>query len=88
MWHFASLFRRILPILKSLTTRVLRSGAGFIDDISKGKLWKDAAISYLPETLSKVAFGDATQSGNGVRRKRTKKSKPKKSKRSKCDIFS
>ena len=85
---FASLFRRILPVLKLLTPRVLRSGADFIDDISKGKSWKDAAINRLPETSSKVAFGDANQSGGGVCRKRTKKSKPKKSKRCKRDIFS
>jgi hypothetical protein len=67
---------------------VLRSGADFIDDISKGKSWKDAAINRPPETLSKVAFGDANQSGGGVCRKRTKKSKPKKSKRCKRDTFS
>jgi hypothetical protein len=67
---------------------VLRSGADFIDDIPKGKSWNDAAINRLPETLSKVAFGDADQSGSGIRRKRTKKSKPKKSNRCKRDIFS
>jgi hypothetical protein len=82
---FAGLFRRILPMLKSLAPQALRTGADFIDDISKGKSWKDAAFSRLPQTLSKLAFGDANQSGSGVQRKRTARRRKKRCKR---DIFS
>lgn len=82
---FASLFRRILPLIKSLAPRVLRTGADFVDDVSKGKSWKDAALNRLPENLSKVVFGNSNQSGSGTRQKRIKKSKAKRSKR---DIFS
>ncbi len=40
---FASLYRRILPFIKSLAPRVLRTGAEIIDDVSNGKSWKQAA---------------------------------------------
>ena len=49
---FASLYRRTLPLIKSLAPRVLRAGADFVDDVSKGKSWKDAALNRLPEGLS------------------------------------
>lgn len=92
---FASLYRRILPFIKSLAPHVFRTGAEIIDDVSKGKTWKqaakDAAKSRLPESLTKIAFGDDNQSGGGLRRKRTvtsSRKKKKKSKRCKRDIFS
>jgi hypothetical protein len=94
---FASLYRRILPFVKSLAPRVLRSGAEIIDSVSKGKTWKqsakDTVKSQLPEALTKIAFGDETQSGSGLCRKRTlqfgkQKKKKKKAKRVKRDIFS
>ena len=89
---FASLYRRILPFIKSLAPQVLRTGAEIIDDVSKGKTWKqaakDAAKSRLPETLTKAAFGENSQSGSGLHRKRTSKDTKKKSKRCKRDIFS
>jgi hypothetical protein len=93
---FASLYRRILPFVKSLAPRILRSGAEIIDGVSKGKTWKqsakDTVRSQLPEALTKIAFGDETQSGSGLCRKRTlqfgKQKKKKKAKRVKRDIFS
>lgn len=90
---FAGLYRRILPFIKSLAPRVLRTGASIIDDVSSGKTWKqaakDAAISHLPQALTKLAFSDSSQSGSGLRRKRTlKRDKKKRSKRCKRDIFS
>jgi hypothetical protein len=87
---FASLYRRILPFIKSLAPRVLRTGAEIIDDVSKGNTWKqavkNAAKSRLPESLTKIAFDEDNQTGSGLRRKRSLNSKKKK--RSKRDIFS
>jgi hypothetical protein len=76
-----------------LAPRVLRSGAEIIDGVSKGKTWKqsakDTVRSQLPEYLTKIAFGDETQSGSGLCRKRTLQfGKQKKAKRVKRDIFS
>ena len=92
---FASIYRQILPFIKSLAPRALRAGAEIIDDVSKGKTWKqaakDAVIGRLPETISKVAFGDGNQSGSGRRRERKHKKKAVNKrvvKRRKRDIFS
>ena len=83
-----SLFRRILPFLKSFAPVALRTGANIVEDVSKGKSWKDAAFARVPETISSVAFGKANQSGS-VRRKKKRTSKAKKhTKRRKRDIFS
>ena len=85
---FGSLFRRVLPFLKSFAPHALRAGANIVDDVSKGKTWKDAAIDRGTETISKFAFGN-NQSGSGIRRKkRARKSKKKNVKRRKVDIFS
>jgi hypothetical protein len=80
-----SLFRRILPYLKAFAPIALRTGANIVEDVSKGKSWKDSAMDRVPETISKVAFGNMKQTGSGIRRR--KKSKPR-SKRVKRDIFS
>ena len=93
---FASLYRRILPFVKSLAPRVLRSGAELIDSVAKGKTWKQAAKdvmkTQLPEALTKIAFSDDNQSGSGLRRKRSlssrKKKQQKSTKRCRRDIFS
>lgn len=82
-----SLFRRILPYLKSFAPIALRTGANIVEDVSKGKTWKDAAFDRVPETISKVAFGEKNQSGGGFRRRR-KKSRRQSVKRVKRDIFS
>jgi len=84
-----SLFRRILPYLKSFAPIALRTGANIVEDVSKGKTWKDAALDRVPETISKVAFGDTNQSGSGFRRKRKKVALKRRTlKRVKRDIFS
>lgn len=90
---FASLFRRILPFIKSLGPQLLRSGAEVIDNVSKGKSWKqalkDVAVNKLPTSISEAAFGKNSQSGSGLRRKRMLKFGKKRSvKRAKRDIFS
>ena len=89
---FGSLFRRIMPFLKSLAPHALRAGANIVEDVSKGKTWKDAAIDRGTETISKFAFGN-NQSGSGIRRKKRarkskNKNKKKNMKRRKVDIFS
>jgi hypothetical protein len=85
-----SLFRRILPYLKSFAPIALRTGANIVEDVSRGKSWKDAAFDRVPETISKVAFGNDKQSGSGFHRKRRrqKKKKTQRVKRVKRDIFS
>lgn len=86
---FANLARRILPFLKSLAPKLMRTGASLIDDVNKGSSFKDAALRQVPETLSSIVSGIRNQSGSGVRRKRTRKTRRKKqSKRRKLDIFS
>jgi len=81
-----SLFSRILPLLKSFAPIALRTGANIVEDVMKGKSWKDSAMDRVPETISRVAFGNMNQTGSGIRRKRKCKSKPKK-KKAKCDAF-
>jgi len=44
-------------------------------------------MDRVPETISKVAFGNMNQTGSGIRRKRRSKSRIKK-KKAKLDIFS
>jgi hypothetical protein len=82
-----SLFRRILPILKTYGPHALRTSANIVDDVSKGKSWKDATLQRVPETISNFVFNKNSQSGSGLRRRRTCKSK-KTVKRIKRDIFS
>ena len=81
-----SLFRRILPYFKSFAPHALRAGANIVEDVSKGKSWKDAAMDRGAETISKIAFGN--QSGSGIHRRKRKIKKRKNAKRRKLDIFS
>lgn len=67
-----SLFRRILPVLKTLAPHALRTGANVLEDVSQGKSWKEAAIKRIPEGLEKFAFG---QTGSGKRRRKAKDTK-------------
>ena len=84
-----SLFRRILPYLKSVAPIALRTGANIVEDVSKRKTWIDATFDRVPETISRVAFGGRNQSGSGYRRKRKRqKTHKQKVKRVKRDIFS
>jgi hypothetical protein len=81
-----SLFRRILPILKTYGPHALRTSASIVDDVSKGKSWKDATLQRVPETIINFLFHKNSQSGSDLRRRRTCKSK-KSVKRIKRDIF-
>jgi hypothetical protein len=87
---FGNLFRRILPYLKRFAPIALRTGANIVEDVSRGKTWKDATMDRVPETISRVAFGNANQSGSGARRRRRGKKtrKSKLTKRARKDIFS
>jgi hypothetical protein len=80
-----SLFHRIIPYLKSFAPIALRTGTNIVEDVSRGKTWKDSAMERVPEMISKVAFGNMNQTGNGIRRRRRSKLRRKKAKR---DIFS
>jgi hypothetical protein len=46
-----SLFRRILPVLKSFAPHALRAGANVLQDVSQGKSWKESAIKRIPEGI-------------------------------------
>jgi hypothetical protein len=87
-----SLYRRILPGLKAIgrvAPHALRTAANIIDDVSTGKSFMDSAFERVPQTISKLAFGRADQSGSGVRRKRMRQKKSKKkAKKVRRDIFS
>jgi hypothetical protein len=79
-------FRRVLPVVKNLAPSTLRKTADFIEDVAvRGKSLKDAAFERIPQTLSKLAFSRNSQSGSGLRRKRTVKRRSTLCRR---DIFS
>ena len=82
-----SLFRKLLPYLKSFASVALRTGANIFEDVSRGKTWKDATFDRVPETISRVAFENKNQSGSGFRR-RKKSSKKRRVKCAKRYIFS
>jgi len=65
-------------MLESIAQIALRTGANIVEDVSKGKTWKDSAMDKVPETIRKVAFGNMNQTGSGIRRKRRSKSNRKK----------
>jgi hypothetical protein len=71
--------------LKSFAPIALRTEANIVEDVTRGKTWKDSAMKRVPETISKVAFGNMNQTGSGIRRRRRSKPRRKKAKR---DIFS
>ena len=64
-----SLFRRILPVLKSIAPHILRTGVNVLEDVSKGKSWKESTIKRVPEVLSSYVF---QQSGSGKRKRKVK----------------
>ena len=66
-----SLFRRILPALKALAPHALRIGANVVEDVSKGKSWKEAAVQRFPEIKERALEAiKGSQSGSGKRRAR------------------
>ena len=65
-----SLFRRILPALKAITPRILKTGANVLEDVSKGESWKQAVIKRVPEAVLEAIKGPQTGSGSRKRKKR------------------
>jgi hypothetical protein len=55
-----------------------------MDDVTKGHKFKDSAFQRVPETLSKVVFGENNQSDVGSDQSKTSR----RVKRRKRDIFS
>ena len=68
-----------MPYLKTFAPTALKTGANIVEDVSRGKAWKDAAFDRVPETISRVAFEETDQSGSGFRRNRRKKTSQKRS---------
>ena len=85
---FASFARRILPFLKSIAPKLLRTGADLFDDVRKGASFRDAAGKRIPEALSNIVSAMRSQSGSGLRRKRIKKLNRRKQVKRRRDIFS
>jgi hypothetical protein len=50
----SSLFRRIVPTLKTIAPHLLRAGVYMIEDVTSSKKWKDAAIKRVPEALKRI----------------------------------
>ena len=66
-----SLFRRILPVLKAIAPRLLRTGANVPEDVTKGgKSWKEAVVKRLPEARKGPV---ENQSGSGKRKRAVKR---------------
>jgi hypothetical protein len=91
-----SLLRRVLPSLKALAPIALRGGANYIDNLNSGKTWKQASFTRGPDVVNYTAKAKKEQTGEGARRRRTKrkraakhnKSAKKHTKKCKRDIFS
>lgn len=91
-----SLWRKILPILKSFGPHALRSGVNMVDDVKGGKTWKEAVFKRVPETIRAFTLGRENQTGDGIRRKKVsrkrkrgiKRKNIKRVKKCKRDIFS
>jgi len=49
-----------------------------VEDVSKGKTWKDSAMDRVPETTSRVAFRNINQTESDTRRMRRSKTSRKK----------
>jgi hypothetical protein len=73
-----SLFRRILPALKTVVPHVLRTGANVLEDVAEGKSFNESAIkgfrkafAALKEaTITRIPEGFGGQSGSGKRKRR------------------
>jgi hypothetical protein len=90
---FSRILRSIVPFFKSIAPHALRAGANIVEDVSRGKTWKDSAFEHVPTLAEQVpeAFSRAVsrykdQSGSGIRRRRS--TRRKQAKRAKRDIFS
>jgi hypothetical protein len=84
---FKSIWRILFPAMKSLAPHALRAGANIVEDVTKGKTWKDSTLKHvlgeIPGAISSVTSSRNVQSGSGVRRKQNNKRK-----RVRRDIFS
>jgi hypothetical protein len=90
-----SLLRKILPMFKAFAPHALRGAANFVEDMSRGKSWKESAVNRVPETLNAYVLRQKAQSGSGGHRRRIKRkqikrkrSAQKSRKRARRDIFS
>jgi hypothetical protein len=72
-------FRRIISTLKTFAPHAMRAGAEIFDDVSKGKPLKDTAFKHVPDAKSGFVFNKNSQSGSGLRRRRTYRKKNNKS---------
>jgi hypothetical protein len=80
-----SLFRRILPALKAIAPRVLRTGANVLEDVTTGRSWKEAVVKRIPEVKETVLEAiKGTQSGSG---KQKRVSSGKRAVKRRRDIF-
>ena len=72
----SSLFRRILPFVKSgakfLAPRVLKAGMQITDDVVAGKSFKESAKERIPTAIKEAMPNLNFQSGSGFRKRRTK----------------
>ena len=69
-----SLWRRIVPAIKTFGPRFLRAGANIVEDVVGGKSWHESAFKRIPEAVNikNPAPDVSAQSGSGRRRKRIK----------------
>jgi hypothetical protein len=79
---FKSIFRLLFPTLKAMAPHALRAGANIVEDVTKGKTWKNSALKHVPTLMGEIpgAISSAVsatkmQSGSGVRRRRVEKRK-------------
>lgn len=64
--------------LETIVPRIVTAASHVSDDIKAGKNWKEAAIDRISTSLKQAAAGKPSQSGSGIRRRRTRKPKKKK----------
>jgi hypothetical protein len=95
---FRSIFRSIMPFFKTIAPHALRAGANLVEDVSRGKRWRDSAKEHaislakqVPDAWTssrprKVEEEEQTGSGFRKRKRLAKQSRP--SKRARHDIFS
>jgi hypothetical protein len=91
---FSRIFRSIVPFFKSIAPHALRAGANIVEDVSKGKTWKESAYQHvptvarqIPDAISRAVSTRNDQSGSGIRRRKSTRRR-RSSKRAKRDIFS
>jgi len=75
----SSMFRRILPFLKSgakfLAPRVMKAGMQITDDVVAGKSFKESVKERVPDAIKEAISSVHMQSGSGFRKRRITKNK-------------